>query len=230
MRLLLALLVLLAALAGPARAADDVETQARAHYEIALGQFRLGNYRGALEEFKAGYELARKPGFLLNIALSLRKLDQRGAARDAYRQFLTEAPADDPHRPEVEQLIEELEGELRTHPDVPLAPEPEPTTLSNAPPQLIATPPPRHRDRRGLRIAGLTVGAAGIASLGVGIGFAVLADSTARDLNRLSETGGAFDANKDAAYHTDRIVEIATLSAGGAAVATGLVLYLVGRR
>src|SRR4051794_28761003 len=109
MRLLLALLVLMAALAGPARADDDVETRARAHYEIALGQFRLGNYRGALKEFKAGYELARKPGFLLNIALSYRKLGQRGAARDAYREYLADAPADDPHRAEVEQLIGELE-------------------------------------------------------------------------------------------------------------------------
>jgi tetratricopeptide (TPR) repeat protein len=233
MRWLAALLVLLIALPGPARGDDDAQAQARAHYEIALGLFKLGNYRGALQEFTAGYELARKPGFLLNVALTHRKLGDFASAAAAYRQFLAEAPADDPQRPEVEELVDELAAELRAHPPSPKAADGDavaPAALPNAPPRLIATAPPRRRGRPALRIAGLTVGSAGLAGLGVGIAFAVLADGSARDLNRLDRTGGPFDPAKDAAYHTDRTVEAATLAVGGAAVATGVVLYLVGRR
>jgi hypothetical protein len=162
-------------------------------------------------------------------------MGQRGRAQAAYRRFLEEAPADDPQRAEVEELIGELEAELRDHPDPPPEPEPapEPKTapLPNAPPHLIATPPPPERPHaRSLRIAGFTLGAVGLASVGVGIGFAVLADSTARDINAFMPGIPFYDPAKDATYRTDRTVEYTLLAAGSATVATGLVLYLVGRR
>src|SRR6185503_2182988 len=96
MRLALALLVS-TALVAPARAggADD-EERARAHYEIGLGLYRLGDYQGALKEFAAGYELARKPGFLLNLGQTYRKLGELREARDMYRQYLAAVPHDDP--------------------------------------------------------------------------------------------------------------------------------------
>src|SRR6185312_11895333 len=77
MRVAVVAILLSAAIATPARAAgSDDEERARGHYEIGLGLYRLGDYRGALEEFAAGYELARKPGFLLNLGQTYRKLGE----------------------------------------------------------------------------------------------------------------------------------------------------------
>src|SRR6185503_11329609 len=94
---LLVVLLLSTALASAARAggADD-EERARGHYEIGLGLYRLGDYEGALKEFGAGYELARKPGFLLNLGQTYRKLGELREARDMYRQYLAAVPHDDP--------------------------------------------------------------------------------------------------------------------------------------
>ncbi|HEX9104999.1 MAG TPA: tetratricopeptide repeat protein, partial [Polyangia bacterium] len=105
MRLVAALVVSLS-LAVPARAgsADD-EERARGHYEIGLGLYRLGDYHGALKEFAAGYELAHRPGFLLNLGQTYRKLGELREARDMYRQFLAEAPHDDPARPEARKVL-----------------------------------------------------------------------------------------------------------------------------
>jgi tetratricopeptide (TPR) repeat protein len=84
MRVAVALL-LSAALAAPARAGIDDDQRARGHFEIGLGLYRLGDYPAALKEFAAGYELAHKPGFLLNLGQTYRKLGELREARDMYR-------------------------------------------------------------------------------------------------------------------------------------------------
>jgi tetratricopeptide (TPR) repeat protein len=236
MRCLL-VLALVVACAAPVRAADDAESRARAHYEIGLGLYRLGDYRGALKEFAAGYELARKPGFLLNIAQSYRQLGDLPRARAQYRQFLADAPPDDRSRAETEQILVEIDAELRAHPpspEPPLDPAPAPPApdgasvrASDGAHDRLAA---RQRARRGLRVAGLTIGAVGLASLACGGAFAVVADQTARDLNRTDATGGVYDPGKDLAYKTDRLAEAVTLGAGASLAAVGLVVYLVGRR
>jgi tetratricopeptide (TPR) repeat protein len=150
MRVAVALLVL-AALAAPVRAAGDDEERARGHYEIGLGLYRLGDYRGALKEFGAGYELARKPGFLLNLGQTYRKLGELREARDMYRQFLSAVRGDDPARPQAQKVLAEIEGAIRKEPparepprDVPREPAGEPTNATPAPevtPEAPASPP-----------------------------------------------------------------------------------------
>src|SRR4051794_13712435 len=174
MRVAVALFVL-AALAAPVRAAGDDEERARGHYEIGLGLYRLGDYQGALKEFGAGYELARKPGFLLNLGQTYRKLGELREARDMYRQFLAEVHLDDPARPQAQKVLAELEDAIRKQPPPPRAPEsaphaPEPPTPATTPPRapepepapvVVAPPPtvhasaPPRRAHRGLRIGGI---------------------------------------------------------------------------
>jgi tetratricopeptide (TPR) repeat protein len=252
MRVLAALLVL-ATFSAPA-SADDPESRARGHYEIGVGMYRLGDYHGALKEFAAGYELAPKSGFLVNLGQTYRKLNDLEHARAMYQQFLKEAAPDDAKRSQVRALLAELEEALR-NPPPPVEPppgfqnaNPPGAVLSNAP----GTNPPgaalsnapganapnvivgaraaRPAGRRSLRIAGLTVGAVGVGLVGGGLGFALVADSNARDLNNLDRMGGVFDSAKDSAYGTDRALEAAFFAVGGAAVVTGVVLYVVGRR
>jgi tetratricopeptide (TPR) repeat protein len=236
-------LALLFALAAPARAQDDAQSRARGHYEIGLGHYRLGDYRAALKEFAAGYQLAHKPGFLLNLAQSYRKLGDLERARAHYRQFLAEAPADDRNRAQTEQIVAEIDAQLREHPQAPVpdaaldggavpVSETNGGGVTSAPgvaPQL-SRPAVRRPDHHALRLASYTLGGVGVAALGCGVAFALIADKTARDINQVDATGGVFDAGKDSAYHTYRTVEAVTFGVGGALVATGVVLYIVGRR
>src|SRR5205814_1288383 len=90
--------------AAPARADDETETRARGHYEIGQGLYRLGDYRAAIKEFAAGYELSHKPGFLVNLGQSYRKLGELGHAREMYQKFLATVPAGDPKRAQVESV------------------------------------------------------------------------------------------------------------------------------
>src|SRR5437763_8247822 len=119
-------LSLCAALAAPARAGGgDDEERARGHYEIGLGLYRLGDYHGALKEFAAGYELAHKPGFLLNLGQTYRKLGELREARDLYRQFLAEVRGDDPARAQAQKVLAGIEEAIRTQPPQ-RTPPPEP--------------------------------------------------------------------------------------------------------
>jgi hypothetical protein len=238
MRLAIVTMVL-ALLSVAARADDDSESRARAHYEVGVGLYKLGDFQGALKEFAAGYALTHKPGFLVNVGQTYRKLGDLAKARASYQQFLVEAQAGDPKRPQVESLLAEIDEQIRLHPQpdspppvAPSSPAPAPTAASppaSAQPTVTLTPPPP-RDRRGLRIAGLTIGSVGVALIGGGIGFAFIADSNARDLNALDRAGGVFDSGKDSAYTTDRALEATFFAVGAAATATGVVLYVVGRR
>jgi tetratricopeptide (TPR) repeat protein len=237
-------IVVAALLGGVTRAEEDAESRARAHYQIGVGLYRLGDYRGALKEFAAGYDLAHKAGFLLNLGQTHRKLGDLARARDFYRQFLDEAPAGDPARPQARQVLEELDEALRRSPP-PTAPPPSALPPTAPPPEAAAVPanaapgprvgPPAvrattHRHRRALQIAGITLGIAGVGLVGGGIGAAFAADNTARELNRLDQSGAPFDADKDAAYGRDRALEGAFFGLGGALAITGVVLLSVGAR
>jgi tetratricopeptide (TPR) repeat protein len=102
-------MVLVLAAALPARADDEQAlARARSHFEIGRGYFRLGNYAEAVREFTAGYDLAPRPQFLLNLGQCYRALHENARARAMLEKFLADAPADDPERPAVLKLVEEL--------------------------------------------------------------------------------------------------------------------------
>lgn len=103
-------LMLVMALAGPAHADDEGE--ARAHYQRGRVQYNLGDYEGAVREFSAGYRLAPRPQFLVNLGQAWRRLGQLERAREMYQRFLADAPEGDRARPEVRELIAEVEREL----------------------------------------------------------------------------------------------------------------------
>jgi tetratricopeptide (TPR) repeat protein len=238
---------LCAALAAPARAGGDDEERARGHYEIGLGLYRLGDYHGALKEFAAGYELAHKPGFLLNLGQTYRKLGELREARDLYRQFLAEVRADDPARPQAQKVLAEIEEAIRTQPPPPpVAPppasEPPPAAATSPTPPPPVEPPPAvvapslaasaapHRPRRALRIAGITVGVVGLGLVGAGVGTAVAADGVARDLSDIDHAGGVFDPSQDHEYTVDRTLSAVFFAGGAALAATGAVLLIVSAR
>ena len=159
MRALSLVSVLLLALGGVARAEDD-ETEARFHFRAGEALFRVGKYNEAIREFQAGYGLAPRAPFLLNIAQAYRRLGDVQNAIDAYQKFLDLAAADDPRRADVESVLAELRAGRAPPPAVEVAPlrAPAAQPIAPSPPPPVAivapTPPsPKPRPRRTLAIA-----------------------------------------------------------------------------
>jgi tetratricopeptide (TPR) repeat protein len=104
--------------AAPARARlaaaaepSEAEQKARAHYAQGEAAFHAGRYEEAAAEFEAGFAAMPRPGFLLNIGHSQRRLGNLRKARAAYKKFLLVDPGSK-MRPEVESLIAELDSAI----------------------------------------------------------------------------------------------------------------------
>jgi tetratricopeptide (TPR) repeat protein len=91
---------------------DDAIGRARTHFEAGRALYNLGNYTEAQREFAAGYQLAPRPQFLINLGHCYRKLDNLPRAREMYQRYLAETRADDPLRTQAEQVLAEVEHEL----------------------------------------------------------------------------------------------------------------------
>jgi Tetratricopeptide repeat len=87
------------------------EQQARADFARGDAAYKNGQYAQAVTEFEAGYALAPRPGFILNIALAWRKLGNLHKARAYYKKYLLIEP-DSKFRPNVTALIAELDTAL----------------------------------------------------------------------------------------------------------------------
>lgn len=131
------LMVLLFCATALAGREDPAVTQARALYEVGTKNYRVGNYREALEAFKQAYLVKRDPAFLFNLGQCYRQLgDLENEVRE-YRAYLMEQPSA-PNRADVEQFIAEAEKEIARRREANLAKPAPPIT----PPPAQPTPPP----------------------------------------------------------------------------------------
>jgi tetratricopeptide (TPR) repeat protein len=117
-------------LVGSGAAAADDTARARQHFETGNRLFEVGEYRKALEEFRAAHVARPDPAFLYNSAQCHRLLGERREALTLYRRFLALDP-ETPKRALVERQIHELE--------LAVAPTPAPPA---APAALVASPTP----------------------------------------------------------------------------------------
>ena len=109
----IAAVVAVLACAGGARAQnDDPIARARTHFEAGRALYQLGNFTEALREFAAGYQLAPRPQFLLNLGQCYRKLDDLKNAREMYQRYLHDAPTTDAERPQAEQILLEIDRQI----------------------------------------------------------------------------------------------------------------------
>ncbi|HEX3757136.1 MAG TPA: tetratricopeptide repeat protein [Kofleriaceae bacterium] len=144
-RSLLALLVVV--LAARVAAADDVATRAaRRHFERGQKLYAATKFREALDEYQQAFDARPLPDFLFNIGQCYRNLGDYDSAIFSYKKYLA-AAADAPNRPQVEQLIAELQTRkdqedarrLALQPPPPLAPPP-PAAPPPTPPPPAARP------------------------------------------------------------------------------------------
>jgi iron complex outermembrane receptor protein len=248
-------LVLVGLLGGVAHAdmTEAQKTEARSHFETGNTHFNLGEFDQAIVEFKAAYEISSAPGLLYNIAQSYRLKKDFEQASMFYKTYLRLKP-DAANRAEVEQRITEMDklvAEQKANavspphdtipPDGPKAgdatkPAADPT---KPPADGIKPPPPAtpHVDEDALasahtlQTAGYATAGAGAALLVTGFVFGGMASSNQKDLNALSPNMGTWDAAARAKYdagNRDNTIAIISFVAGGAAIATGGVLWYLG--
>jgi len=158
----------------PAPTAADNINRARTHFQAGQALYNLGNFNDAIREFSAGYQLAPRPQFLINLGQSYRKLGELEQARDMYRKFLVETDPKDPARTQVEPLLHDIEQQILTQPPKP-KPQPKPVVVEpTANPLVVAVVPPRPQKSFARRHWWIfPVGAVVLAGAAVGIYFGV---------------------------------------------------------
>src|SRR5687767_3414897 len=101
--------LLLAAFAAALSASPELRAQstdeqaARALFKEGNTLHGKGQYAAALEKFYAAYARWKNPKILANIGTAAWELGRYVEAANAYDQFLSQAPANDPSRAEVER-------------------------------------------------------------------------------------------------------------------------------
>jgi hypothetical protein len=137
-------------------------------------------------------------------------------ASDRFAEYLRKAKGiSEAERAEAQSHITECEEHLSKAVAAPSEPAPQPVVMVpvTSPPPPAPAPAPTEDRGFGLRVAGIVVGAAGLAGIGTGI-FCSAKTYDLRD-----------DASQLDSYKTAGTVAYA---AGGVALATGIVLYLIG--
>jgi tetratricopeptide (TPR) repeat protein len=249
-RLLLAALLAAGVAAPRAVRADsaplpraDASQVAREHYDRGTVRYTLGDFDGAITEFKLAYEASRAPALLYNLAQAHRLKKDPERAVYFYRTYLRELP-DAPNRVDAEARIAELE-----HAGAPpssswsqssqssqsqsssssSSSRRQVARMSPAPASLFAAPPPP--PGRQLRIAGFTTGGAGVALLAIGIGLGVDSQSKQDALSSRAHDHGTWDADAQAQFasgQSEAAAATALVALGGATLGVGAILVAVG--
>jgi tetratricopeptide (TPR) repeat protein len=198
--LTLAVALALALVLAPlrARAEEEEVARARAHYEIGLGLYQLGNYHEAIKEFSAGYQLSRRPQFLINLGQAHRRLHELDRATEMFRLYLAQAPPGDPERKQVEELLAEVTAEAGTASSPPASagspvPELAPSTPERSRVSVEGRARPPSRLRRYWWTIPLAVAVAAAVGVGLGVG---LAERPAAQVPCASADIGCFDLRR----------------------------------
>src|SRR5688572_32734627 len=128
--------LVLALLAGPARAEEDDVGEAKGHFELGNQRFREGRFDDAIRAFRRANALVPDADLLFNIAQAYRRKGDCVLALRHYREFLREKPAAS-NRDKVEERIVEME-QCRGSTD---AEAPSPVEIEAAPEPSPAKPP-----------------------------------------------------------------------------------------
>jgi len=219
-------------------AADKTKQTAESHYNKGMTAYTLGHFQEAIDEFEKAYFIRSEPIFLYNIAQSHRQDNNLQRAIFFYRRYL-EADPSTKKRAEVEKRMTELQGLLdaQKEREAVTQPQPQPVVAQPVPvvqPEpVVAQPlavvnqpaPVDAHEGRGLRIGGIVVGSLGLALGVTGVVLALQGQSMQDDATTKQWDQTKYDNGK-----TLRTVGWIGCGVGAAALATGVVLYIVGAK
>src|SRR5262245_1122681 len=206
-----------AAVPAPAAAAPDVEGRMRpeagALYKRGLERFGARDYAGAVADLEAGYAIDPRREFLFAEGQAKRLAGDCKGAIALYQRFLATGP------PAVQANATQIAlGRCAQH----LAEHPE-VVVVEQPPAPPPPPPPWWHDSLGLGLTG-----AGLAAVGVGIGF-IAASYSARSDAEASPTYDPYDERWSTAEGR-WLVGVGTLALGAALTAAGVTRFVLVQR
>jgi len=130
-------------------------------YKEGETQYNIGNFDGAVEAFKKGFELetneSKRPAYLFNVAQAYRQAKNCKDAVFFYRRYLALKdndklkPLTEKKRAEIDKIIDELDECAKQQEALtkkPLETNPDKPPLAK-PPVVAVVPPPEHHDDDG---------------------------------------------------------------------------------
>lgn len=227
---------------APVAYGDANTAKAKQLYDEGKTDYDLGHYAEALTAFEMAYRIRHDSAFLFNIGQCQRNLKRYDDAQRTFRAYLRETPElPAATREQIQQIMADMDHALakeRARPaPSPDTAAPQPTrsidSATSPPPASVEIAAPTTRganetelhNARTKRIAGLAIGGFGLVALGVGGLFTGLAN----DANRHIVTGDGWSSATEDRRNMYQSLDAASFVVGGVAVATGIVLYLVGR-
>ncbi len=217
---------------------DDKKAAAQVRFKQGRAFYEAGAYEEAIEQYRAGFEETKWPGFLFNIGLAYERSGDKRAALESYKRYLELDPTGEASNEAAEYIarlqtaIDEEEAVARQEREreraAVEAQRKRERERAAAAARKRAEKQARHKRR--LRLAGLLTAAAGLVSLGVGVKFAVDAKQASDEIS--AHADGAWTDSLIARYEGGERAErnmfiFAGVAAG--AIVTGGVLYLLGR-
>jgi hypothetical protein len=224
-------------MATPADAKDDPTTTQE---KAAKKSCAIGDYEKGVDILVDLFVATNNVTFIYNQARCYEQNNRWERAIARFREYLRKANRlTKSERDETEQHIAECERALQqATPPATLQPSEPPSTATTPPPAALVQPPPTAlvegmtsasqappigSPGRGLRIAGIVCGAVGVAAIGAGVGLALKTQSISSNEQKSGPTKAQEDERKN--YETWGWV---SYGVGAAALATGVVLYIVG--
>lgn len=194
-----------------------------------------GDYQSGLATLSELFVKTKEPIWIFNQG---RCFEQNGKYEDAISRFeeylrLTKGSMSKDRDAAEEHLVECQSKLAKTAALSPPPPETTPPPVTPPPPEPVTqisevktVPVMPEQGGSGLRIAGITVGAIGVAALGGGLAFNLLANQVTKDLNKQ----GGYDRDKASTRSTYQTLTWVGYGVGGACLLGGALLYTFGHR
>jgi len=209
---------------------ERIPNKARQLAEKGRAAHNAGDYNAAVAAFKEAYVLAPSPGLLFNIAQAYRLAGNCDESAWMYRRFLDTNPVGE-HRTLAETHLAAVErcgsGGLRV---TALEPKPDATPVPEPKLELVSLGAPDQRSSKYKKIGIGTAIGGGVLLAGATY-FAIDAHEASTTVAETYKRGGKWEDIKDVDARGKRSAMIGTALGigGGLAVATGAVLFAVGR-
>jgi tetratricopeptide (TPR) repeat protein len=215
-------------------AALPSDPDAKAHLDKGNALFQEGDFEGAAEEYRKGYEIEDDPAFLYTWAQAERRRGRCAAAVKLYQRYIATNPPDvsaEYAREGIVKCADEMAAEEAMPPgDERPGTLDDPTGPADAGTAAPVQPPPAktsQRDRWYRDPAAASLVALGVAGVGVGTGLLV---ASALEKDKNSANYGEFDARQKR-VRTFQISGAVVLGVGVGLLAGGIVRWAVlGRR
>jgi serine/threonine-protein kinase len=208
---------------------------ARKHFQAAEAAKTRSEYQTAALEYLAAYKLFEEPEFLFDVAEVYRLAGDEANALTYYQEYLEldaegrGAAAARTAEGEIRRSIAAKDEAAKRAADEEAkqkADEEKAHAAATQPAPIVEAAAPEASPGRGLRIAGLVTGGAGVVAIGVGVVFGLRASSISSEASDWT----TFDPKRyDEGKAAERNMFIFT-GAGAAALVTGGVLYFLGHR